>query len=300
MAQAQGSRVQVAYVVESSFGVTPATPQTQLIDFVNFNGNLNAPSIVSNSIRSDRQIADSRRGNVSTEGSLEVELCPGSYDSFMEAVLQGTWTANELEIGTTQRSYAIEQGFTDIAQYRVFNGSVFTSFSLEVTPNGLVTGSFGFMGSNTTDFSATSIDTTPTAVPVKPRFFHEGGTFKEGGVTVGYLSSITLDLNNNATANSALGVNGVRSITSGRANVSGKVTALFEDVTLYNKFRSNTDSAIEFTLVAGAESLTFLLPKVKYTAGTIPMNSDGPISVELDFQAVYDTVEGTTLKITRV
>jgi len=300
MAQAQGSRVQLAYILEVTYGVTPGAPQTQAIEFSNFTGDLTTTQLSDPSIRADRQIAYSRRGNTSTEGELEVVMCADNYDTFLEAVTQGTWATGTLKIGTTQRSFAVEQGFTDLVQFRVFNGVVFNTLSMEVTPDKLVMAKFGLLGSSTTAFTGTPIDASPTAVTAKDKFFHEGGTFKEGGATVGYLSAISFELNNNVSTNVALGNTGVRSMSSGKANVTGKVTGWFEDVTLYNKFKNNTDSSIEFTLVAGAETLTFKLPKVKYGKGSIPMDGDGPITVELEFEAIYDTTDATTLMITRV
>lgn len=301
MTQAAGSRVQLAFIPEVVYGTTPATPQTQLLDFSSASLGLNPTAITDPTIKSNRQKSYSRRGNVSTEGTLDVVLRPDNYDAFLEAALQGTWATNVLKVGNTQRSFAIEQGFTDIAQYRVFNGSVVSTMKISVPVSGLVTAQFGFSGANTSAFTGTSIDSTPTAVADKPGFFHEGGTFKEGGVVVGFLSAIEFDLNNNVQPQYALGVLGARSVTSGTVSVTGKVTALFEDVTFYNKFVNNTDSTIEFTLLTeGAESMTFLLPKVKYTSGSIPVQNDGPLTVEMNFEAIYDSTEGSVLTITRV
>ncbi len=90
-------------------------------------------------------------------------------------------------------------------------------------------------------------------------------------------------------------------MTSGKCMVTGSVTALFEDVTFYNKFKNNIDSSIEFTLTAGspAETLTFKFSKVKYTSASIPVSGDGALMVELEFQAIYDTTDATSIMITR-
>lgn len=298
---AQNSRRQYAYVAESTFGTTPGTPQTQLIEVVNFSGDLNAAQLEDPSIRADRQVAFSRRGNLGVEGDLEVVMCPDNYDVFLEAVMQGTWTTNVLKLGTTQRSFAIEEGFMDIGQYRVFNGITFNTFSMTVTPDQLVNATFGFMGSGTSALSGTSIDSTPTAITSKAKFFHEGGTFNEGGSPIGFMTSIALNLTNNLTGNYALGSTSYRSISSGKAIVTGTVGAFFESAALYNKFLNGTDSSIEFTLTAGspAETLTFLIPNVKYTGGAIQREADGPVLVELQFSGVYNTTSGTSLQITR-
>ena len=79
-----------------------------------------------------------------------------------------------------------------------------------------------------------------------------------------------------------------------------RVTALFEDVVAYNKFKNNTDTILEYTLTDGTNSHTYLFPKVKYVKGMITGSGAGPLVVELDFTAVYDTTAGSTVQVTRV
>lgn len=299
MSQAQGSKRQVAYVFENTFGITPATPQTKELAFTEFTGNLNAPEVQSQTVRSNRQHTGSRRGNISTEGSFSIELTPGNADDLLESVMQGTWTEGELRIGSNQRSIAFEEGFTDIGQYRVFNGSVLNTLSMEVTPDSYVKASFGFIGKSTSAFTGTSICAVPTPVADGEQFFHEGGVFKEGDMPVGYLSAVKFDLTNNAKSSNALGVTGVRAITSGKAMVTGSVTALFESVDFYNKFVNITESSLEFTLTSGDDSLTFAFPKLKYSNGKITSSGDAGVTVEMSFTAEYDETDDTTLLITR-
>lgn len=299
MTQATGSRVQIAYIAESTFGTTPSTPQTQLIEFSSFSGNLTAETLTDPSINPSRQRSFSRRGNVAAAGDLEVVLCPSNYDDFLEAALMGTWTSNVLKVGTTRRSFAIEQGFTDIAQYRTFNGMVVNRMEVNVPVDGLVTATFGFMGTNTSAFSGTSIDATPTAITQKNKYFHEGGVFLEGGVPVAYFSAINYGLDNGYDPAYALGSTSVRDMTAGTVDITGTVTGLFESVSLYNKFVNNTESSLSYKLISDTDELTFLFPRVKYTAGALPVDGDGPVSVEMSFEAIYDSTEATSLKITR-
>ena len=301
MPQAQRSQTELAFIPEVTYGVTPSpSPQTTAIDHVSFNGNLNSATLTSNTVRADRQTAYARRGNSSTEGELVVELVPDNFDWLLEAVLQGTWAANVLKIGSTQRSFAIEQSFIDIDQHQVFNGVVFNTMSMEITTEDLVTASFGFMGKSTTAFSATRIDEVITTNPSKPVFFHEGGTFNEGGVAVASMSSIAFEINNNITGNYGLGVTGYRNVTTGKVNVTGTVTGMFETTAMYNKFKNDTDTSLSFTLVAGAETLKFEFHRVKFTSGSINASGDAGVTVELQFTAIYDSTALNTLTITRV
>lgn len=300
MAQAEANRAQLALVLETAYGVTPTTPSTQAIEYVTFNGNLAANALSDPSIRSDRQTAYSRRGNSSTTGTLEVVLAPEQHDMLIEAALMGTWTGDELMVGTTKRSFAVEQGFLDLALYRVFNGVMVNTWSFNVTPEELVTSSFGLIGSSTTAFSGTSIDGTPTAPPVVDKYFHEGGSFNEGGAAIAYLSSITGEVNNNITGAYALGALGYRNLTAGKVAVTGTVTGLFESAALYNKFRNDTDTSLSFTLVAsGSHSFQVNLPRVKYTSGTITSTGNAGVTVSMNYEALYDGTLGNTMRIVR-
>jgi hypothetical protein len=299
MAQAQGSQKRVTYIKETAFGVTPTTPQMQAIEFRSFDGNLNASTLQSESIRDDRNVADARRGNYSAQGTLAVELTADNYDEFLSGVMQAEWATDELKIGKTPKSYTFEEGYTDIGQFRTFTGMVPSSLSLEVGADSYVTASFNFVGKDTSAFSTTSVDSTPTAVAAKTKLYHEGGTFKVGGSVVGYLTGVTLSLDNSATPNNTLGSTGARSITTGNAKVTGQVSGLFETPDLYNNFVNNVDSSIEFTLTDGTDTLTFFVPKAKFTNGRVVASGDAGVTVELDYSAVLDATEATSLVITR-
>lgn len=301
MATAQNSRRQYAFVPEVTFGVTPATPQTQLIEVVSFDADLQAEQLNSATIRPDRQIAFSRRGNLGVTGTLVSELVPDNFDWAVEAVLGGTWTGNAVKVGNVARSFSVEEGFTDLSQYRTFTGVSFNTMSMEVTPNALVTASFGVIGKGTSAFGSTSIDTSPTAITKKDVYYHDGGTITEGGTTIAYLTAIAFEVTNNMVGNYALGNTSYRSISQGRVEVTGTVTAMFEDETLYNKFKNSTTSQLEFTLTAGspAETLTFTFPDVRYTTGTITRADTGPVLVALGFTAIYDATAASSLVVTR-
>lgn len=301
--QAQTSTSTLAYVQETVLGQTPASPAFKPLARTDFTGGLSTENLTSETIRPDRQTVYSRRGNSSVEGSFSVELSPDTYDEFLQAVTQGTWTANKLQIGKIQRTFAVEQGLELEGgyQYRVLNGVAVNTMSMEITTGDLVSASFGLVGMTETDFSASSADANGyEIVPPKDIFYHEDGTFREGGVDVGYLSAINFEINNNVTGTRALGTTGFRNVTSGKVSVTGSVTALFESTALYNKFVNNTDTSLGFTLTAGAESLQFEFHRIKYTNANITASGDAGVEVEMDFEALYDATAGNTLTITRV
>jgi len=310
MPQAKGALKRVGYVLETAFGATPTTEigtsakQLQIIDYVEFKGDKESAVITDPSINTFRQRTFSRTGNYSTTAELNVKLAPDNLDDFLEAALMGTWSTGVLKVGTlataVRRSYAIEEGFTDLVQYRVFNGMVVDSLKLSFGTDGLVDGMFGFIGTNTSAFSGTSIDTTPAAVVAKDKFFHAGGTFQVAGSNAGWLSSLEIELKNGYESFYALGSSGAADIPFGNAVITGKASGMFDMITEYNRFLAGTSTSISASVVAGAESLTFLLPQIKYTKGTIVGNGPAGVMVEFEFEAEYQVAAATALQITRV
>ena len=88
--------------------------------------------------------------------------------------------------------------------------------------------------------------------------------------------------------------------SSAKSNVTGQVTAYFENSILMDKFINETASSLSFELQDPAgNGYTFLLPNIKYTGGQPDVSGEGPITLAMPFQALYDSTVGTNIKITR-
>lgn len=87
--------VNIAFVAESTFGEVPSGPPTlQDLRFTSDNFKLNTATTVSNEVRSDRQITDFVRTNLSAAGDLNWELSYGTYDTFWQAfLLSSGWSS---------------------------------------------------------------------------------------------------------------------------------------------------------------------------------------------------------------
>lgn len=302
MTQATGSRSYLAYVAETVAGTTPATPALKGIPFQNTSLNLTRGLVTDPSLRSDRQKRYSRLGNRMVGGNIVVSYAPNTFDELLESVFLSSWTTDVLKIGVTPKSFTFEIGHPDISQYRTFTGVTAGGFTLNVpSGNTLVTGEFTMMGTNGAIGSATVDAAGGIEAPVEgDPFVHLDATFLEGGVSIGYLTGVQIEIQNQLTANYAAGSPGARSITAGMATVTGQITAYFESAALFTKWLAETDSSLKFTLTVGADSQEWFLPKVQYSASTIPVANDGPIIQTLTFEALYDSVTGSVVQVTRV
>ena len=93
MAFADSNRVRLAYIAESAFDTTPATPTLQILRLLSSSFAANKETAVSNTLRSDRMVQDLVEVGFTNQGQIDFELSlGGSYDDFIQAALGGTWS----------------------------------------------------------------------------------------------------------------------------------------------------------------------------------------------------------------
>ena len=300
MTIATGSRHNMAYVVESTFGTTPTTPAFKSIRHTGTTIGLSKDSIESEELREDRQIANYRHGNKSVSGDINFELSYGSLDDLMEAVLCGTWNTDVLKAGTTRRSYTIERHHQDIGKYLRSTGCNFNTMSLSVAPNSMVTGSFGVIGKGFSVASVAVTGATYNTESVTAPFDSFSGSITEGGSSIAVVTGLELNIENGMEALYVIGSSDTLQPSIGKSMVNGSITAYFEDSTLIDKFINETSSSLSFTLTdAAGNDYLFELPNVKYNSGNPEVGGAGAVTVSLDFVALYDAGDASQIVITR-
>lgn len=305
MANATGARHNMEYVAESSYGVTPATPAMTPLRHNTTSLGLSKDSFQSQELRSDRQISDFRHGNKQVGGDIVGELSFGTYDDLLEAALGGTWATDtpiagtdQLKVGTTLGSFTVRRRFTDISQVQVFTGVQFTGVSLTVNDQitSLTLNTLG-RGMSTSDIAGATLDAASTTSPFSGL---DVGSINEGGVSIAAITEISLSLDNGLQAAFALGSPETTEPTYGRSNLTGTVTAYFQNQTLLDKFLNETESSIDFTVTDGAgNDLKFTIPRIKYSGGQPDVGGEGAIFLTMPFQALLDDTTSTNLIIER-
>lgn len=302
---ADGSRHSMALVEEVTYGDTPASPVFAAIRHTGSTLALSKNTVQSEEIRSDRQIADYRHGAFQVGGDISAELSYGSFDTILEAALAGSWSSNQLKAGTTRRSFTIERHFSDLiaAQkpYHRFTGCEFNSMQLQITADSIVTATFGVVGKGmATDTAIEAGATYPAAATTSPLDSFQG-TLNEGGNPIAVITEIQLNLENGLEPRFVVGSKeGVRPSIA-RSNVSGQITAFFENSDLLDKFINETESDIVFTMPDGAgNQYTITLPRIKYNGGQPDVSGEGPVTLSMPFQALLHSGSGTNIIIDRV
>jgi len=301
MAFAQGSRSSLSYIVESTFGTTPAGNFTNL-PFSTHSLNLTKDRVAGNDIQADRMPRVDRHGNRQVAGDIAVDLRDGDYDAFLESALLNTWATNVLKVGTTPKFFSVEDYAADIDQARVFTGLSVSTMGISLAPNQMVTTTFGMVGK---DMTIGAVEKTQDAASGAAPFDAYSGDISIGNVggatPVAIVTSLDFTLTNSFAPTFVIGDASAPSLEYGRAEVEGTLTAYFEDATLINRFLNETETEIEVSVddPTGANSYTFTFPRVKINSADVGV--DGPTSrmISLSFVALYDATEGTNLKITR-
>jgi len=232
-----------------------------------------------------------------TDGNVIVDDAAG------ESVTIAT-TSQALKIGTNRRFFTLIRHFSDLLSaakpYHYFKGCEFISLNLTVPAEGLVTGTFAVLGMDQVlaeDLSALTTPTIGAPTTTEPYDSHTGSHF-EGGSTVSTLTELAFTLNNGNAARFVVGSDKTIEPTIGQADVTGTATHFFESSALLEKFLEEEESSIRQTIVDPAgNTYEFRFPRVKYNDAPTDATGQGAISVALPFQALYDTVTGTTLTI---
>lgn len=306
MTQAIGALGRIAYVEESVWGTTPGSPQLKLIKAGLYGESLSASieELMSNAVNGSRAVENVIQGNIDVKGAVPIELPLLGIGTLLKHALGTVNTSGAgpythvIKRGALPAGLTLEKGFTDIGQYIVFTGCRIDKLSLSVSPQGLVTGSLDIIGK---DFSAsgTPLDASVDTVVHTP-FVHHQATFEEGG-SAATLLNLNLNLTNGLEPVRVIGSRTIGALPEGKGEITGDITVMFENLTLFNKWKNGTATSLKATFTSGAHSIEFYLPSVRYNGEAVPkIASDRGVVVPLSFRAIYDSGEATDLKVTLV
>jgi hypothetical protein len=101
------NRVKLSKVREATFGVTPTSPVFKTIRETSSGLNANPKTVITNEIRSDRQVTDLILVGQDAGGDVGGELAFAVSDDDLEEALQGTWSNDPSIINTGARTIPI-------------------------------------------------------------------------------------------------------------------------------------------------------------------------------------------------
>lgn len=210
-----------------------------------------------------------------------------------------------LKAGVLRRSFTVEREFGDMEAaakpYHRFTGVEMNTLALTIAANAMVTGTIGTVGKGFSTDSALLAGATyaePTTTEPVDSFT---GTLNESGNPISVITEIGLNLTNGLETRFVVGSKDTIRPSIARSNVTGTVTAYFEDSSLLDKFVNEHDSNMTFeTPDVDGNRYRFTIPRFKYTGGQPDVSGEGPITLSMPYQALLDPVTKTNLMIERI
>ena len=298
MAFAQGSRSSLSYIVESTFGTTPAG-NFQNLPFSTHSLNMTKERVAGTDIQADRMSRVDRHGNRQVAGEITADLRDTDYDDLLESAMLNTWNLNVLKVGTAPKYFSIEDYAADIDQARLFTGCSVNTLAVSLAPNAMVTGTFGIVGK---DMTISATEKTQDAATGAAPFDAYSGDLEIGGSVAAIVTAMDFTLTNGFAPTFVVGDDSAPSLEVGDAVVEGTLSAYFEDAALLNRFINETETSLKVTVgdnEGTPNTMEFFFPRCKINSADVGV--DGPTSriISLTFVALRDDTEETNLRITR-
>ena len=190
------------------------------------------------------------------------------------------------------RKFAIEHYFDDLGVYELFTECRVGGMNFNLPATGMATVEIPMMGRDMEPGSGGSAPffTAPADVTGTGILAAVNGLICVQGVNQGVITGAQININLSPELPAVVGQNFVPEIFLGQTQVSGQITAFFEDLTLVNYFRNETEISVLLYLLASsadaADAMTIFLPKVKLGNAQAGIEGEGGVPLTLPFQAL--------------
>jgi len=227
---------------------------------------------------------------VSTD-TFQMEPPPKADETLVAgAVLTGSMIRN----GSVYQPFFIERGHLDVSQYFKFVGMSANILSLDFPDQDDVTGSYDFVGlfrKIEPAVEAGATYTQPTNSPVFSTSNNMPLALMDGvPLESCFIKELDMELNNNVTPKTGIGVYGACATNAHRLSISGKISLYFEDETVQTQFEHGTPLSIAWVVEdANGHGYMFRLPRIKYdTAKNNVTSVDDDVMDDATYVATAD------------
>jgi hypothetical protein len=249
--------------------------------------------------------ADNGYFKIVTRTSAKITVSGGTLVDESAGTSRTIKQGSSITNGTTKTSFNIERTYEDLTtELALFVGQMINTFNLSISPNGIITGGFGFVGANESSETASggSGYTAATVTEVMNAIDNVANIYEaDSPVSISCLE-FTLALNNNLRERLRIGTLGAFDIGTGRCDVSGVLTAYYENKTLYDKFLNFNTSSISLACqdIAG-NGYVIDIPSIKVTEGNRNASAGlgDDFKLPAAFTAFMDAVEDIEISISK-
>ena len=225
------------------------------------------------------------------------EAIAGDASGF--AITIGDYARN----GTTQASYSLEKNFADLSStFALYKGMVCDGMSLTVPTDGIVNGSFSWLGKQAANTTATADSGSHSSAGTGAVLsgIDNVAVFREGGNEM-TITSFSMTASNNLRQRQEIGNAFSSSVGSGNFSLSGSFQAYFaagDPVTSMANYLAGTDSSIQIAFTDGTNQVVFDIPACRLTsAQRVAGGQNQDIILEVGFEAFKHATLGYTLQM---
>lgn len=300
---AEGSRYASYFVKELSSGVTPGDADFKVFRATKSGLDINITALQSEEIRNDAEIADFRLGTRHVEGTATGELSYGTFDDLIAAAVRGSWQNDELIAGILRQSFTFIDYNADIQDlpYTVYRGCEVNTMNIKVSAAAMTTIEFGMVGRTMEQLAE-----LPLEWSIEPRTSTSpmdgfSGSLTANGQEISVITELAIDINNGIEPRFVIGSKYSIKPGAKRRNVTGTMTAYYEDNSLRLAYLNELEQAIVMVLSDGASGNTyeFTVPRVKITEAPHPVDGEGDIMLNMSYRGLLDPTEATSIKVVR-
>jgi hypothetical protein len=213
--------------------------------------------------------------------------------------------------GHVRRKVAFEIYNDDVDIARVFTECRVGGFAAKLPATGMATIEFSATGRDMELYTgaAAPFFTAPAPAATTGLLAAVNGLLRVDGTNIAVITSLDITHTLQQTADPVVGSNLVPEIFSGRSNVTGQMTAFFNDPTLINDFKNESEIQIMAYLTTSSApnspAMSFFLPRVKLGGADLATTGEGGQMITIPFQALkYETtplatsgIDNTTIQI---
>lgn len=309
MSRATARGYRVAYLQEVTQGTTPVTAPT----IMRTTGG--GMSVAAQTVESEEvqlvEVPDVIRTNVEGTGTINFEYSYGAIHWALEGLFAAAFATNVLRVGSTLRSFTIEDQFTDIGRFLTARGCIIEGISITLQQGSKITGTITYRALTPPSAFATSTayGAAPNAAltnaimsPIgNVQLIQEAGALNLGPAGIGTLG-FTINMTRTGIQMPQLGTTALAFLDQGTFTCTGTLS-LYVPVgatALIDKYLTDTATSLALTLGgASTQRDAYLFSNVKFTEGGIgEMTRNSPANLNLSWQALASS-PNTTVQVTR-
>ena len=220
----------------------------------------------------------------------------------------GAIRGSTIRSGVVERSFSVEETYTDIDIARLFKGQRVGSYSGDMTPGNPLTGTFNFQGTQVSiedgspfSWLGTGSRTGSNTNDVMNATSSFGGIYIDGTLSTSCFKSNSINIDVGLTPSECLGNKFPNAISYGTQTVTGTLTKLFDSATLYQAVLDHSSIGLAFGAYNTQGGIHFEAPQVKLLTDGVSLtggkNSDVEEPIDWGAERYYDSTLAVYYKI---